>query len=145
MKTLSILFVDDDTDESFLFNEALEQAGLSIDLHKVQDGNQMFKYLSAREAPDLIFMDINMPYKDGMETLCELRSYAQWKTLPVVIYSTTRNLEHIEACYEGGATLFVVKPNDFEVMVQMVRKICSIDWQMHERFSRQDFVLREDC
>ena len=141
---LHVLFVDDDSDESYLFNEALEHAGLNIQLSRAADGNDLLSFLHKEAAPDLVFMDINMPYKDGVEALTEIRKDPNFNDIPVVIYSTSNNKSRISACYANGANLFVIKPEDFDEMVQMVKKVCLIDWKNYTKPSLEQFVLEEN-
>lgn len=141
---LNLLFVDDDSDESYLFNEALEHAGLKINLSRAVDGNHLLSVLLNEPTPDLVFIDINMPYKDGVEALTEIRKNPKFKNLPLVIYSTTKNENHIDQCYSKGADLFVIKPNNFDGMVKVVKRVCTIDWSNYTRPSRQEFVICED-
>lgn len=141
MPELNVLLVDDDSEESYLFNEALEHAHLDIHLSRANDGNDLMAYLLNKPTPDMVFMDINMPYKDGLEALTEIRSIPKFKDLPLIIYSTTKNEDSINACYKKGANLFVIKPNDFDEMVQVVKKICTFDWKNYTKPSREDFVI----
>jgi CheY-like chemotaxis protein len=140
---LHLLFVDDDSDESYLFNEALEQAGLDINLSKAKDGNDLLQFLRNNPLPDLVMIDLNMPHKDGVEALTEIRSERNFDNLPLVIYSTTSTPSFIEKCYENGANLFVVKPNSFDGMVEVVKHICSINWKLENKPSREAFVLMD--
>src|SRR4051812_43224708 len=119
MPNINVLFVDDDSEESYLFNEALEHAHLHIHLSRANDGNDLIDYLLTKPTPDLVFMDINMPYKDGVEALTEIRSNPKFKNLPLVIYSTTKNEDSINICYEKGADMFVIKPDDFDELQQV--------------------------
>jgi CheY-like chemotaxis protein len=139
--TLNVLFVDDDTDESYLFNEALEQSGFPINLTRAHDGNELLRVLQAGPLPDLILMDINMPYKDGIEALEEIRSINKFSNVYVVIYSLTGDKSSIQKAYEKGADLYLIKPDDFEGMLSAVKKIYSIDWQTFTRPSQENFVL----
>lgn len=139
--TLNVLFVDDDTDESYLFNEALEQSELPIKLARAHDGNQLIKALENSHLPDVILMDINMPYKDGIEALEEIRSTARYNKVFIIIYSITAAKSSIKKAYDKGADLYLIKPDDFEGMLQVVKKVYSIDWKNFTRPSREDFVL----
>ncbi len=141
MSNLNVLLVDDDSEESYLFNEALEHAHLNIALSRANDGNDLIAYLQNQPTPDLVFMDINMPYKDGLEALTEIRSNPKFKSLPLIIYSTTKNEDSINACYEKGADLFVIKPNDFDDLMQVVEKVCTHDWKNYTKPSRENFVI----
>lgn len=142
-KPLHVLFVDDDSDESYLFNEALEQSGIAFQLSKARDGNDLLAFLHNNPLPDIVLIDLNMPHKDGLEALADIRSNPSFNNLPLIIYSTTSTPLFIELCYEKGANLFVVKPNRFDGMVNVVKKIFSIDWQNAERPARDQFVLTE--
>lgn len=141
MPNINVLLVDDDSEESYLFNEALEHAHLNIRLSRANDGNDLINYLLTKPTPDLVFMDLNMPYKDGLEALTEIRGNPQFKDLPLIIYSTTRNENSINTSYEKGANLFVIKPDDFEELMQLVKKVCTYDWKNYTRPSREDFVI----
>ena len=141
MPNLNVLLVDDDSEESYLFNEALEHAHLNIKLSRANDGNDLMSYLLREAPPDLVFMDINMPYKDGLEALTEIRSIQKFKSLPLIIYSTTKNEDSINACYEKGADMFVIKPDDFDELVDVVKKVCRYDWKNYMRPVRDSFVI----
>jgi CheY-like chemotaxis protein len=140
-KALHLLFVDDDSDESYLFNEALEHAGLNIQLSRAKDGNGLLEFLKSEPLPDIVFIDLNMPYKDGMEALIEIRKDNKFDKLPLVIYSTTQNSSHIDSSYKHGASLFVVKPNTFDGMVHIVKKVCTIDWENFSTPKREEFLI----
>lgn len=139
--TLKVLFVDDDTDESYLFNEALEQSELPIFLTRAHDGNQLLNALNAGPLPDLVLMDLNMPYKDGIEALEEIRSNPRFKKVYIIIYSITADASAIKNAYDKGADLYLIKPDDFEGMLAVVQKVYSMDWTNFVRPSFHQFVL----
>lgn len=140
--TLTLLFVDDDSDESYLFNEALEHSGLHVHLEGARDGNALLHYLNTRPLPDIVLVDLNMPHKDGMEALIEIRSNPAFDHLPLVIYSTSNNKHFIEQCYQNGASLFAIKPNDFDGMVEVAKSIVSYDWKLGTRVPKDQFVVK---
>jgi CheY-like chemotaxis protein len=125
---LHIVLADDDMDDSFIFNAAVEQSNHPIKLTVTEDGQKLLNYLESETLPDIIFLDINMPFRNGIECLATIRANKKFDKVPVVMYSTTNNKLNVEACYDGGATLYVVKPNTFEEVDRMVKKICSKDW-----------------
>jgi CheY-like chemotaxis protein len=127
-RKLHVLLADDDSDDSLLFNEALEQSELPVRFSLAEDGNKLLNYLENEGVPDVLFLDVNMPYKNGMECLSEIRASEKFKNLPIVIYSTTNYKVNIEACFKAGANLYVVKPNSFDEIIKMVKKICSKEW-----------------
>jgi CheY-like chemotaxis protein len=138
---LHILLADDDSDDSFLFNEAVEQSDLPITLSRAEDGNQLLSFLERQGSPDILFLDVNMPYKNGIECLHEIRSNTKYDELPIVIYSTTNYQVNIDACYQGGADFFVVKPNSFEDILKMIKTVCNKDWLKAQHRSPDFFIL----
>lgn len=142
---IHILFADDDSDESYLFNEALEHSGLNFVLSHVNDGNSLLSFLKNKPLPDLVIIDINMPYKDGLEALVEIRAFSEYHTLPLIIYSTAKNAKSIETSYQKGANLFIVKPNNFDGMVRVLKKVCAIDWRSRPKPLIEQFVLTEEA
>ncbi len=143
-KTIHVLFVDDDTDEAYLFNEAIEQLGLPVTISKAQDGNDLMKILSSEKEPlpDLVFLDLNMPHKDGVETLKEIRANNRYSDLPVLIFSTSDIKTHTDACYQYGANRYIVKPETFDQILAMVKQIFSVEWKEQQQAREKDnFVL----
>lgn len=128
LKSINILLVDDDSDEFYLFNEALEHTGLVVTMKCINNVNALHEYLQNNHYPDIIFLDLNMPYKDGLEWLRDIRNNPILKDAKVVIYSTTKISSMVKDCYNAGADLFVVKPEDFLGMVKVVQQVCTTDW-----------------
>lgn len=141
VKVLKVLFVDDDSDESYLFNEALEQSELPIQLGRAHDGNQLLQVLKNGSLPDIILVDLNMPYKDGLEALREIRSNASYQNIFIIIYSITGDKNSIKLAYDIGADLYLIKPEDFDGMLSVVKKVYSIDWKNFTRPEMHEFVL----
>lgn len=83
-----ILLADDDTDDCLFFKDALEELALSVTLTTVRDGVELMRHLSTQVLPDVIFLDLNMPRKNGYECLTEIKLNAKLATIPVVVYST---------------------------------------------------------
>lgn len=125
---LKVLLADDDSDDSLLFNEALEQAKLPVQLMRAENGNEVLSLLQSSQMPDLVFLDVNMPLMNGIECLENIRSDQRFKDLPIVIYSTTNYKINIEACFRGGANVYIIKPNSFNDIIKMVKKLCTKEW-----------------
>jgi CheY-like chemotaxis protein len=140
-KTFHVLFVDDDQDESYLFQEALDHLSIKIKVTHAYDGNDLMAQLNVGFLPDIVFLDLNMPYKDGAEALVEIRGDSRFDKLPLVIYSTANNLGYIETCYEKGASLFVIKPTSFKGIMEVVADVLARDWKAGVRVARQNFVI----
>ena len=141
-KSTHILFSDDDTDDALLFTQAADLMTTSILLSFAEDGEQLMRYLSRETLPDLIFLDLNMPVKNGIECLEEIRSDKNLAYLPVIIYTTSDNPKDIETCFSLRANLYVVKPTSFESIIKTLKKIINMDFT-HQSFPpRENFLLQ---
>jgi len=141
-KSTHILFSDDDTDDALLFTQAADLLTIPVLLSFAEDGEQLMRYLSREMLPDLIFLDLNMPVKNGIECLKTIRSDKRLDWLPIIIYTTSDNPRDIDLCFELKASLYVVKPTSFENIIKTLKKILKIDWKKHPLADhREDFVF----
>lgn len=126
-----ILYADDDADDRELFGEALDKAELNAELTTIKDGDELMKYLSEVDGqhPDIIFLDINMPCKNGKECLKEIRSKKELEQVPVIMFSTSAYKADIEETFANGANLYVSKPSHFADYVAVLKKIFADNWQ----------------
>ena len=113
LKHLDILLADDDTDDCLFFKEAVEAMPISTHLTAVHDGEQLMQLLTSEtgKLPHLLFLDINMPRKNGFECLSEIKQNKKLKDLPVVIFSTSFEQEVVNLLYDNGAQFFIRKPS----------------------------------
>ena len=126
-KTIQILLADDDAVDRELFSEALKSTRVKYRLNEVQGGEEVFTHLNEHGAkPDLIILDLNMPVKDGRETLKELKSNENFKTIPVIILSTSNSHFDVLFSYDHGASLFLTKPHSFHDLVEMLDLLLSL-------------------
>jgi CheY-like chemotaxis protein len=95
-KSTHILFSDDDTDDALLFTQAADLMKSSILLSFAEDGEQLMRYLSKESLPDMIFLDLNMPVKNGIECLREIRNDKKLDKLPIIVYTTSDNPRDID-------------------------------------------------
>lgn len=124
--SFNILLADDDTDDRSLFDIALKELEVSTHLMTVNDGEQLMNYLTENldHLPDILFLDLNMPRKNGFECLCEIRENEKLKNLSVVVFSTSfpqqKNYElgTISNLFKLGACVYIRKPSDFEQLKQ---------------------------
>ncbi|MGK2861480.1 MAG: response regulator [Chitinophagaceae bacterium] len=139
---LEILIADDDDDDKELFQEAIYEISPYIKLSAVSNGIELMEKLRQPSLPDLLFLDLNMPGKNGFECLTELNSILILKKLPVVIYSTSANPDQIERTYLNGATFYIKKPSNYQEIIDLLYKLVS--FSTHKFFSqpsRKEFVL----
>src|SRR5690349_17225741 len=109
VKTINILIADDDKDDILLFNEALSELPLITSLTTVSDGEKLMQYLSGNTSnlPDMLFLDVNMPRKNGFECLIEIKKQSAFNNLAVVIYSTSFEEDKVTQFYENGAHYYI--------------------------------------
>ncbi|MGE0268647.1 MAG: response regulator [Candidatus Omnitrophota bacterium] len=128
-KLVHVLMVDDDEGDIQLTKECLLEAKIRIDLSVVNDGEQCMEFLrrqgkySDAQLPDVILLDLNMPKKDGRQTLEEIRADKVLKAIPVVILTTSDADQDIVESYTKGANSYVKKPVDFEQYRKIVSEI----------------------
>lgn len=114
MKTFFLLVADDDMDDCFLFEDAVKQLPVSTRLSFVHDGVQLLHTLLADEPlPDIIFLDLNMPRKNGFASLVEIKNNEKLRHIPVVVFSTSSEKDILERLYHDGANYYITKPKDF--------------------------------
>ena len=142
-KTLSIIMADDDEDDRDLFKEALEITGSDVNVQFAEDGKRLLEMLiKNNEIPDLIFLDLNMPHKSGMECLAEIRKNDRLKNIPIVIYSTSSSPKDINDSFDHGANLYIKKPNSFNELQVITSKVLSLNWNKYQpHFSRTQFLF----
>ena len=144
-KQINILLADDDDDDYFFFKDALKEINASIQLHIVNNGDDLWDYLHDHETllPDVIFLDMNMPGKTGIECLEKIRGSKKFQNLPVVIYSTSGVDKDIDASFRYGANVYIKKPTEFVKLKKMISNVIDMDWQKHPpRSGRDNFLMR---
>lgn len=141
-KSIHILFSDDDTDDALLFTQAADLMTASILLSFAEDGEQLMRYLSKEILPDLIFLDLNMPVKNGVECLREIRSDKKLDWLPIIIYTTSDNPKDVDTCFDLRANLYVVKPTSFENIIKTLKKVINMDFSKQRFPTRENFLLQ---
>jgi CheY-like chemotaxis protein len=129
---ITILLADDDSDDRLMMKEALEENRLANALHIVEDGEELMDYLLRRgryhdpassPRPGLIFLDLNMPRKDGRECLAEIKSNPDLKSIPVIVMTTSKAEEDVYKTYDLGVNSFISKPVTFDALVAIVRDL----------------------
>ena len=119
---MNILLAEDDADDRNFFYEALEKLPISTSLTVAHDGEQLMLHLTneANTLPDVLFLDINMPRKNGMECLSEIKRDSRLKNIPVIIFSTSMAKETVTRVFDSGATVYIHKPGDFTQLMQVI-------------------------
>jgi CheY-like chemotaxis protein len=132
----SIILADDDRDDSELFHDVLLQVDSKIKLQVVNDGIELISLLK-HIYPDILFLDLEMPRKNGLECLIEIRKDPVLKPLPVVVFSSTTRPANIQTAYEMGAHLFLIKSPSFAEYTASIKAILSLDWKSPDHVREQ--------
>lgn len=133
-----IVLAEDDKDHSILFQIMLKHVDPSKTLSIVHDGEELLGFLS-RQIPDIVFLDLNMPCKNGIDCLREIRQNNSLNDLPVVVYSNSANMADIHKSYLHRADLYMVKPFDSFHLKHALESILSMDWR--EKYSNQRYYF----
>lgn len=121
-KKINILLADDDQSDCVLFKDALEELPVSTHLIIVNNGEQLIEELSrkGKKLPDVLFLDLNMPRKNGFAALGEIKRNTSLEKLPVVIISTSNELETIKKVFRDAAHYYICKPVDFSHLKRVI-------------------------
>ena len=144
-KTLKVLLADDDENDRMNFKEALEESKMDTSLVSVNDGVELMEYLLREdvELPTLLFLDLNMPRKSGMECLLEIKSIPSLRDIVIAIYSTSSSENDIEQTFYCGANVYMKKPNDFVKLKELLNKIVtSVNVFSSPPFNIANFILK---
>ena len=142
---LHVLLADDDEDDRLFFKDAIDEVKVKTVVRIVADGVQLMEYLNKPDIhlPNVVFLDLNMPRKSGIDCLKEIRSNHKLKDLSIVIYSTSASEEDIEATFVKGANVYIKKPNDFNDLKRVLGQVLTINWQYHTSgLNKENFLLR---
>jgi DNA-binding response OmpR family regulator len=125
-----ILLAEDDDDDQKIFSDAIDEAGIKVKLEIFNNGITLMSFLNGDHElnPDILFLDINMPLKSGIQCLEEIRNIKKWANLPVIIYSTSSYPPDIEETYIKGADLYFMKPNSFIKLSNSLKTILGKEW-----------------
>lgn len=126
---MHILLIEDNLGDIRLTEEALKEVPDKHQLHVVTDGEEALMYLRGegkfreRIYPDLIFLDLNLPRKDGREVLAEIKKDENFRRIPVIVLTTSEAQVDIEICYNLHANCFVTKPVDINEYIEVIKGI----------------------
>lgn len=124
-----IAIVDDDADDREVIRDAFSASAKDKEFIVMENGDQMLEYLETNVLgvlPSLILLDLNMPGKDGRETLKLIKSDKRFRHIPVIIFTTSSSERDIEMAYHLGANCFISKPDTFNKLVEMTSCISKL-------------------
>jgi CheY-like chemotaxis protein len=126
---VDVLLVEDDEGDVLMTREAFEHYKIRNNLHVVRDGEQALQFVrregdfATAPRPGLIMLDLNLPRRDGLEVLAEIKADPDLRVIPVVILTTSQAEQDILRSYALHANAYVTKPVDFERFIEVIRQI----------------------
>ncbi len=130
MKRLpQVLLVDDNLADAGLAREALAGGRHQCHIDHVLDGEEAMAYLrragqyANAVRPDLLILDLNLPKRDGSAVLAEVKAAPDLRTIPIVVFSTSRAISDIKRSYELGANCYVSKPGNLSEFCSAMQSI----------------------
>ena len=126
-----VVLADDDPDHGYLFEIVLKQVDPSKHLTIVKDGEALMNFLETN-VPDLLFLDLNMPCKNGFECLEEIKQTPRLQHLPIVVYSSSTHMTDIQKSYIHKADLYMVKPFNSIHLRNALESILKMEWIHHQ-------------
>jgi CheY-like chemotaxis protein len=142
--SVNLLLADDDMDDYIFFKDVLRDIPIAVTFNYVRDGVELMDYLAQKDTvfPDVIYLDLNMPRKNGYDCLKEIKKDARLMHLPVIIYSTSYAKEIADSLYDIGAHLYIRKPADYANLKKVILKsIYIIAENKNIRPPKEDFVV----
>ncbi|MEO6284472.1 MAG: response regulator [Dyadobacter sp.] len=138
-----ILLAEDDDDDIFLFQEALQQVLVQTELVVSENGMELMKIMHTETTkPDMIFLDMNMPVKNGLECLEEIRQLSGFENIPIVMLSTSVAQYLWESAYQNGASRYIQKPTSFAGLVEILEKCIAGRLESDDTPGVEQFLIR---
>jgi len=130
MTDLTIFYTDDDEDDLSIFTDAVDSLPKKIKLQTYSGGEKLLNAIyNPPPTPHVVFLDLNMPGKNGFDVLTELKNSKENNDIPVIIFSTSSEPRIIEKCRSLGANLFITKPILMKDIIKSIEHALAIDWK----------------
>ena len=142
---INIILADDDEDDRLFFTDAFEEIKITTRVKTFNDGVYLMNYLNTDgvQLPNVLFLDLNMPRKSGLECLREIKQNEKFNDIAIAIYSTSASEEDIEKTFIKGANIYIKKPSDFKTLKKVLSEVVTINWQYHTNsMNKENFLLR---
>lgn len=141
---IHILLADDDEDDRLFFKEAFEEIKIKTHVRFVNDGVELMNDLNqnGQQLPHILFLDLNMPRKNGIECLLEIKRMNQLQNIAIAIYSTSSSEKDIEETFVQGANVYIKKPSDFTTLKRILEEVIKVNWHYQTSgLNRANYLL----
>jgi len=137
-KPKNIFLVDDDVDDQLFFTDALKDIDSSISCSIANNGKEALDCLNRlTRLPEILFLDLNMPFMNGYECLSKLKNEVRFSRIPVVIFTTSSDPKDAEITHQLGAEVFLSKPSEFRQLREKLEKILALDFSADSQLISQ--------
>jgi len=123
-----IFYVEDDQDFAFIMQYAVKEVNDSLTVSVAGDGNsaiaQLQQYADQKHRPKLILLDLNLPGLSGLDVLKLIKEIPFFKYVPVILFSTSDDINDVKTSLEIGANAFLTKPNGYHNLIICIRSLC---------------------
>ena len=143
-KISHILLADDDEDDRTLFTEAVKAISPDIKVTLAENEPSLLIFLDNEIKPEVIFLDVNMPLKSGLDCLRAIKSNMNYLNTSVVMYSTSNNMKDIDAAYEEGADFYIIKPSNYNSLIEILKALFETLSTIRRFHSRESFLINEE-
>ena len=140
-----VVLADDDEDDRLFFVEAFDELKMQTKVAVYKDGVALMDALNQSDSvlPNILFLDLNMPKKSGLECLQEIKGNDRFKDIAIAIYSTSASEEDIEDTFVNGANIYIKKPSSFNILKKILSDVVTMNWQYHTNgLNKDNFLLR---
>ena len=143
-ETIYVLLADDDEDDRLFFSDAIKELKMNTIVNVVKDGQELIDHLTQDNVtlPHVLFLDLNMPIKTGLDCLNEIKNIDRLKNIAIAIYSTSASEKDIEETFVRGANVYIKKPSNFSSLKKVLSELITLNWQYHTSgLNRDNFLL----
>ena len=124
-----IVIVDDDADDREIIRDAFASTTEEQEYVFIENGDRLLEYLEQQKdnsPPSLIMLDLNMPGKDGRETLQEIKTNNNFQHIPTIVFTTSSSNRDKQTVYDMGANCFITKPDTFNKLIELTSCISKL-------------------
>lgn len=142
---INIILADDDEDDRLFFTDAFDELKITTKVKTFKDGVYLMDYLNENNSdlPNILFLDLNMPRKSGIECLKEIKQNQRFNNVVIAIYSTSASEEDIENTFIMGANIYIKKPSNFKTLKNVLSEVVTRNWQYQTNgLNKDNFLLR---
>lgn len=120
-----IFIADDDEEDVDMLSQALKEVNPAVQLHVADNGKDLLLLLANGTTPDIIILDLHMPFKSGTQCLAEIRNHSRFDEVPVILLSNSKRVADVKAKVTDGLNYYITKPWSYNEFLKMIQKICN--------------------